>query len=86
MHAVSEASVMLIRPPGAAEGRLERAALLEDLRTNRIAEVSPSHGSTGRLTVRKTREFMEGAEASGLKPLEYMLSVMRDETAASRAA
>jgi hypothetical protein len=30
---------------------------------------------------KKTRQFMERVQASGLVPLEYMLSVMRDETA-----
>src|SRR5258708_30948915 len=30
---------------------------------------------------KKTREFMERVQASGLVPLEYMLAVMRDETA-----
>jgi hypothetical protein len=30
---------------------------------------------------KKTRAFMESVEASGLVPLEYMLAVMRDETA-----
>ena len=29
---------------------------------------------------RKTRERVEAVEASGLTPLDYMLSVMRDET------
>jgi hypothetical protein len=31
----------------------------------------------------RTREFIERIEASGLVPLEYMLAVMRDETAPS---
>src|SRR5260221_7486186 len=30
---------------------------------------------------KKTREFRESVEASGLTPLEYMLAVLRDETA-----
>lgn len=34
---------------------------------------------------RKTREIAEGAAAEGITPLDYMLSVLRDETQAPAA-